>query len=554
MALKQGRWIFMLKHLHYKRLIVDSHFPLCNTTVDCNKISDPLIPIRSFSFKNKSKEIDRVNSSEKNDQTGQFLILTNAIKKYKNNFSLGDIETLKKTAVAQEKQITEINFDAIFIMLCGYEKAFLLGKSYFDYLRANGSMNIGVIGKFFRLCYDCKEQCSDIEKSLMLNLFKKLVSKYDILDHKTCENVALGLSICNEWKECLKLLEMARFTSVPSTKMYSAIIEAAFCNHEMDLGFNLMHEMVRNKLTPLPNVYTSWLSASKFSRNAFNELFKFFEKHDLHPSEEVTMLLLPHYNQHNKRTKYCKIAEVNKSGMCQSCFHQLNPLTIDESEFKKMRDAFLNPVLIGKDIFHKSKPEEFKSFINFLERIEHTDVVLDGLNIALSPTNRKHDLQLSAGVLCRVVKHFVNLSKKVMVLGRKHMSLWPKVDMDYIKKNAFLFLVENVSTDDPYLLYATMHFGLGTAFVSRDQMRSHKFLLRDPELKDIFAKWQQKHQYYFLYASENGKVSLMEPMKYSQSVQQTKEGTWHIPISTDMSGIPGHLIPYKKKWLCFPNF
>ncbi|XP_014283186.1 mitochondrial ribonuclease P catalytic subunit isoform X2 [Halyomorpha halys] len=407
--------------------------------------------------------------------------------------------------------------------------------------------------KLSRLCYDCKEECSEVEKTQIFSLYKELLSKYEILDHKTCENVALGLSIGSEWKESLKLLDMARFTSVPSTKMYSAIIEAAFNHHEMDLGLNLIDEMVSDKLIPLPNIYSSWLSALKFSRGAFNDVFKFFEKHDLHPSEETVSTLLLCYNQHNKRAKYSKITTINKRGICQSCFHQLNPPLITESEFKKMKDAFLNPVLIGKNIFHKTQPEEFNSFINFLKRIEHIDVVLDGLNIALSPTHRKVNLQLSAEVLSNVVKHFTNLSKKVMVLGRKHMKLWPKVHMNYIKQNASLFLVENVSCDDPYLLYATMYFGLGTTFVSRDHMRSHKFLLKDPELTAIFWKWQQKHQYYFLYASKNGKVSLMEPMEYSQSVQQTKEGTWHVPISTDMSGIPAHLLPIKRKWLCFQD-
>lgn len=557
MALKQGRCILSLKHLWNKRLIVEKDFPLSKNIVGSNIILNPLIFMRSFSSKNKRKEIGQFNSningSENPAKARQFLILTNAIKEYKNKFSISDIETLKNGVIAQGNHISEINFDALFLTLCSNEKAFLLGKSYFDHLQANGKTNIGIIGNFFKLCYDCKELCSKNEKSLLLKLYKQLLIKYDILDHKTCENVALGLSICSEWKESLKLLEMARFTSVPSTKMYSAIIEAAFCNQNMELGFELMNKMVRDKLTPLPNVYTSWLRASKFSRNAFNDLFKFFEKNDLHPSEEVVNLLLSHYNQHIKRSKYSEITTINKSGMCQSCFHRLNLLTIDETEFKKLREAFLNPVLIGKDIFYKTKPEEFKSFISFLERIEHIDIVLDGLNIALSPTHRKHNLRLSAGVLRNVVKHFIGLSKKVMVLGRKHMNSWPKEDMDYIKQNAFLFLVENLSTDDPYLLYATMHFGLGTTFVSRDQMRGHKFLLRDPELMAIFSKWQQKHQYYFLYASENGKISLMEPMKYSQSVQITKEGTWHIPLSMNMSGIPAHLIPYNKKWLCFQD-
>lgn len=312
MALKQGRWILTLSHFLNKRLTVKKDLGICKTIVGYNYILNPLILSRSFSSKNRKKEIDHVNCFDKFSQSRQFLILTNAIKEYKHKFSMPDLETFKKSVIAQGKHINEINFDAIFITLCGNEKAFLLGKSYFDYLHASGNKSIGIIGKFFRLCYDCKEECSKNEKSLMLNLYKKLLIKYDILDLKTCENVALGLSICSEWKESLKLLEMARFTSVPSTKMYSAIIEAAFCDQNMDLGFDLMNKMVSDKLMPLPNVYTSWLSASKFSRNAFNELFKFFEKHDLHPTEEVMVLLLSHYNQHNKKPKYSEITTINK--------------------------------------------------------------------------------------------------------------------------------------------------------------------------------------------------------------------------------------------------
>lgn len=50
------------------------------------------------------------------------------------------------------------------------------------------------------------------------------------------------------------------------------------------------------------------------------------------------------------------------------------------------------------------------------------------------------------------------------------------------------------SKDDPFVLYAAMYSGLGTKILTRDLMRSHKFLLRDPKIKSIFEKWLQKHR------------------------------------------------------------
>jgi ribonuclease P protein 3 len=43
-----------------------------------------------------------------------------------------------------------------------------------------------------------------------------------------------------------------------------------------------------------------------------------------------------------------------------------------------------------------------------------------------------------------VVHHFIKDSKKVMVLGRKHMVNWPKENMNYVMKNAVVFLAEDM--------------------------------------------------------------------------------------------------------------
>lgn len=55
----------------------------------------------------------------------------------------------------------------------------------------------------------------------------------------------------------------------------------------------------------------------------------------------------------------------------------------------------------------------------------------------------------------------------------------------------FLFFIR--SKDDPFVLYAAMYSGLGTKILTRDLMRSQKYLL-DVEMKSVFQKWLQKHR------------------------------------------------------------
>lgn len=47
-----------------------------------------------------------------------------------------------------------------------------------------------------------------------------------------------------------------------------------------------------------------------------------------------------------------------------------------------MRSAFFESVVIGKDVFMNSTPEELQRFISFVEKNGPFDIILDGLNIA----------------------------------------------------------------------------------------------------------------------------------------------------------------------------
>jgi len=72
-----------------------------------------------------------------------------------------------------------------------------------------------------------------------------LKRRYDVLDSITLESVILGLSVTNNWKECVKLLnEIKMVFYFPNSLPYSAVVEAAFNNNENDLGWELLHKII----------------------------------------------------------------------------------------------------------------------------------------------------------------------------------------------------------------------------------------------------------------------------------------------------------------------
>lgn len=91
------------------------------------------------------------------------------------------------------------------------------------------------------------------------------------------------------------------------------------------------------------------------------------------------------------------------------------------------------------------------------------------------------------------------------MLGRSHMRRFPKQNLSYITTNASLFLTEDISQDDPYLLYCALSSGLNTIIVTRDLMRGHIFLLKTPYYRSVFKRWFLQNQYYLEYVNDNGK-------------------------------------------------
>lgn len=55
---------------------------------------------------------------------------------------------------------------------------------------------------------------------------------------------------------------------------------------------------------------------------------------------------------------------------------------VTDSDFKMLQERFLSHVMIGKNIFNNSSPQELNDFKDFIEITAPYDVVVDGLNLA----------------------------------------------------------------------------------------------------------------------------------------------------------------------------
>jgi hypothetical protein len=76
-------------------------------------------------------------------------------------------------------------------------------------------------------------------------------------------------------------------------------------------------------------------------------------------------------------------------GICKSCQKHLNTITITEEEFQTLQCAFMDRVVVGKDVFRNTTPEEIKGFLHFVKMTAPYDMVIDGLNVAFAGGSKK---------------------------------------------------------------------------------------------------------------------------------------------------------------------
>ncbi|XP_029454816.1 mitochondrial ribonuclease P catalytic subunit isoform X2 [Rhinatrema bivittatum] len=240
------------------------------------------------------------------------------------------------------------------------------------------------------------------------------------------------------------------------------------------------------------------------------------------------------------------VSAVENSGRCQRCRQSLESIHLNQEEYDNLKDVILNDVIQGTDTFRKTTPEELRQFQKFVGSRPPYDIVIDGLNVA-GICGRGCRSQ----ILLDIVSHLAQQNLRLLMLGRKHMlkasGSWWRSHMAVIQQKADCFFTENISEDDPFLLYATLNSGNHCKFITRDLLRDHKACLPDTQTQRLFFKWQRGHQLVLPFYTP-GKQVMFQPILNYDTIVQTTADTWHIPYDMDNVERASYEVP--RKWLC----
>ncbi|KAG8326651.1 hypothetical protein J6590_035745 [Homalodisca vitripennis] len=287
--------------------------------------------------------------------------------------------------------INKENIYAVTLNLCCELKSLTLGKSFFNYLRSNKiKINRATYGNYLRLFYVCSDDCTDEDLEEIETTYRELLHLYPLLDSYTAEKAVCALSITKNWREYEKLFKNIKLFYSPTPFVYSVVIKTAFKHGDLDLGWSILEEIYLNGQYVPDEVFIFWLERGGKNKNELLiKLLDFFEKFNIMPSLRMSKVLKENFENLGGLRKGTFV-KISKWGECKSCHAKLDQASVSPEDYNQLKEAFLNPVLIGKDIFQKTKPEEFNEFLTFLEKTAPYDIVLDGLNIALKvPKSRR---------------------------------------------------------------------------------------------------------------------------------------------------------------------
>ncbi|KAK7272213.1 hypothetical protein RJT34_28683 [Clitoria ternatea] len=230
---------------------------------------------------------------------------------------------------------------------------------------------------------------------------------------------------------------------------------------------------------------------------------------------------------------------VDAGGRCCGCCEQLVCVDIDDEETEKFARS------VAALAMEREVKANFSEFQAWLEEHASYEAIVDGANVGLYQQNFA-DGGFSISQLDHVVKELYNRSGKnkwpLVILHNKRLRgltenpSTRKVVEEWMN-NGVLYTTPNGSNDDWYWLFAAVK--LRCLLVTNDEMRDHIFELIG---SNFFNQWKERHQVHYTFIK--GNLKLQMPPSYSLVIQETENGSWHVPLAHGASN------ESLRCWLC----
>uniref|UniRef100_A0A8C4KXV4 Mitochondrial ribonuclease P catalytic subunit n=1 Tax=Equus asinus TaxID=9793 RepID=A0A8C4KXV4_EQUAS len=393
----------------------------------------------------------------------------------------------------------------------------------------NGIIGYDLLVKYLYLCVFHKQT------SEVIDVYEIMKTRYKSLESGGNSLLIRGLIHSDRWREALLLLEDIKKVMIPSKKNYHDCIQGALLHQDVKTAWDLYQELLGHDVVPMLETLKAFFDFGKDIKddqysNKLLDILLYLRNNQLYPGESFA---------HSVKTWF-------ESGQCLGCGKTIESIRLSPEEYEFLKGKILRDVIDGGDQYKKTTPQELKRFQNFVKHCPPFDIVIDGLNVAkMFPKSRESQ------VLLDVVSQLAKQNLRLLVLGRKHMlrqgSRWRRDEMEMVQKQASCFFADNISEDDPFLLYATLHSGNHCKFITKDLMRDHKACLPDAKTQRLFFKWQQGHQLAIINRLPGSKITFQRILSHDTVVQTTGD-SWHIPYDEDLVERYSYEVP--TKWLC----
>ncbi|XP_052638577.1 mitochondrial ribonuclease P catalytic subunit isoform X2 [Harpia harpyja] len=350
--------------------------------------------------------------------------------------------------------------------------------------KSNGDIAYNLLVKYLVLCVQ-QRQTSEI-----CDVYDIMKIRFKILESGAYNLLIRGLSNSDQWRMALTLLEEVKKIMTPSRTNYESCIKAASRHQEMNLAFELYHEMLAKDLIPTLDVLQAFFDFSRGMKGAElqKELFGillYLRENQIYPHKTFMRSIKLWFESIPGGNWTGHLTNIKDSGQCPVCNHQLEDSDLTEEEYNNLRERIIRDVIHGTDTFRKTSPQEFEAFQTFVENRLPFDIVIDGLNVSHIKPRKMQCENLFDAVNCLAKEN-----ARLLVLGRKHMlinsSNWKREIMKEMQNKADFFFAENISEDDAFLLYATLRSGRHCKFVTRDFLRDHKACLSNSLTRHLF--------------------------------------------------------------------
>lgn len=440
-------------------------------------------------------------------------------------------EEIKKDML-EKTYVTPVALDTFIISTCQTENLMHAGIQYYKHLQSYKKPSIITTSEYL-LLYGYKEgPLSDEEKEHVWKVYKEITDQYTVLSADITNVCIIVMAKIGNVDECIKIIE--RFEKYETMeflrKGYDALIICLLEQEKIELMYKYLIISFTKCAGPMPRVYTKYLEYCRKNKQDFDarieRLFTLWAEYGIIPHETTAEELSNTCNEYGWSAK----PTILHKSMCTRCKLKAFQSDLTTEEFKILKDTIMKKLIVEKG-YQITNPRERANFVRFLESSRPYDVVIDALNVVYARVGQTKYRFVDN--LINLIQHIHSQGKRSLVIGKSHINKYKKLDR--YKNIADFYLVENMSNDDEFILFATVSSGKNTIFVSNDFMRQHKFALSDPKVSMLFKRWQHYHQYTSFVNSRGVNLvplsgSVMDREHYINSGVQKTGSYWHIPF------------------------